>query len=89
MLKELSRIVKDQVEERSVAVIVLNKGSAIWKDADMKTLSRDAQLKYIDIEGMRVTGQIKRDSVENVVTGASKVGKSAKVGAMDNMWRAS
>ena len=79
VLKELLRIVKDQVEERSVAVTVLNKESAIWKDAGMKTLSRDAQLKYIDIEGMRVAGQIKSDSVENVVTGASKVGKSAKV----------
>ena len=79
MLKQLLRIVKDQVEERSVAVTVFNKESAIWKDAGMKTLSRDAQLKYIDIEGMRVAGQIKSDSVEDVVTGASKVGKSAKV----------
>ena len=80
VLKELLRIVKDQIEERSVAVIVLNKESAIWKDAGMKTLSRDAQLKYIDIEGMRVAGQIKSDSVENVVTGESKVGESAKIG---------
>ena len=36
VLKELLRIVKDQIEERSVAVIVLNKESAIWKDAGMK-----------------------------------------------------
>ena len=51
-----------------MAVIVLNKESAIWKDAGMKILSRDAQLKYIDIERMRVEGQIKSVSVENVVT---------------------
>ena len=53
-LKELLKIVKDQIEERSGAVIVLNKESAIWKDASMKTLLRDYQLKYIDAEGMRV-----------------------------------
>ena len=63
-----------------MVVIVLDKESAIWKDAGMKTLSHDAQLKYIDIGRMRVAGQIKSDSVENVVTGESIVGKSAKVG---------
>ena len=31
-----------------------NEESAIWKDARLNTLSRDAQLKYIDIEGTRV-----------------------------------
>ena len=81
------RIVKDQIEERSVVVIVLNKESAIWKDPRMKTLSCDAQLKYIDNEGMRVVTnnrcvayQIKSDGVENVVTGGSKVGRFGKVG---------
>ena len=44
-LKELLKIVKDQIEEPSVAFIVLNKESAIWKDASMKTLLRDDQLK--------------------------------------------
>ena len=53
-LKELLTFVKDQVEERSVVVIVLKKESAIWKDASVKTLSRVDQLKYIDVEGMRV-----------------------------------
>ena len=55
-----------------MVVIVLNKESAIWKDASMKTLSRgDAQLTYIDIERMRVVTshrcvveQIKSDSGE-------------------------
>ena len=53
-LEELLKVVKDQSEERSVVVIVLNEESAIWKDASMETLSRDDQLKYIDVEGMRV-----------------------------------
>ena len=56
-LKELLKIVKDQAEERSVVVIVVNKELAIWKDASMKTLSRDDQLKYIDVEGMRVVSK--------------------------------
>ena len=45
----------------------------------MKTLSRDDQLKYTDVEGMTVVTnnrcvaqQIKSDKVENVVTGGSK-----------------
>ena len=44
-LQELLKIVKDQIEEPIVAFIVLNKESAIWKDASMKTLLRDDQLK--------------------------------------------
>ena len=79
-LKELLRIVKDQIEERSVVVIVLNKESAIWRNASMKTLSRDNQLKHIDVEGMRVVTnnrciaeQIKSDKVESVVMGGPKI----------------
>ena len=77
-LKELLKIVKDQIEERSVVVTVLNKEPVIWKDAIMKTLARDHQLKYIDVEGMRVVTnnrcvaeQRKSDKVENVATGGS------------------
>ena len=33
------RIVKDQVEERSVVVTVLNKKSAIWKEASMNNVT--------------------------------------------------
>ena len=43
-MKELWNILKDQSEERTVTVFVSNKGSAIWKDASMKTLVRDDQL---------------------------------------------
>ena len=53
-LKELLKIVEDQIEERSVVVLVLNKDSAIWKDAGPKTLLRGDQLKYIDVERRRV-----------------------------------
>ena len=44
-LKELLKSVKDQIEERSVVVIVLNKESAIWKDASIfyELTARDQQ----------------------------------------------
>ena len=74
VLKELLKIVKDQIEERSVVVLVLNTQSAIWKDASMKTLARCDQLKYIDVEGMTVVTNnrcvaehIKSDKVERRV----------------------
>ena len=44
-LKELLKIVKDQIQERSVVVIVLNKESAVWKDAIIfvESTARDQQ----------------------------------------------
>ena len=42
-VKELLNIVKDEIEERSVVVFVLSKGSAIWKGTIMKTLLRGDQ----------------------------------------------
>ena len=47
-------ITTDQIEERSVIVLVLNMESAFWKDEYMKTLFRGDQLKYIDVAGMLV-----------------------------------
>ena len=35
-LKQLLKLFKEQIEERSVVVLVLKKESAIWKDASMK-----------------------------------------------------
>ena len=32
-LKELLKIIKDHIGDRSVVVLVLNKASAIWKDS--------------------------------------------------------
>ena len=78
-LQQLLNIVKYQIEDRSVVVLVLNKESAIWKDASMKTLLRGYQLKVIDVEGMKVVTnnrcvaeQIKSDRVESVATGGIK-----------------
>ena len=58
----------------------------------MNTLLREKQLKYIDIEEMRVVTndrhvaeQIKRDKVESVVTNGSKVGEFGKVGREQNV----
>ena len=51
-----------------MVVIVIDKESATWKVASMKTLSRDDQLKYIVVERMRI----------------GKVGKVGKVGKLEN-----
>ena len=53
-LRELWRIVKDQIEERSVVVIVISRNSAIWIKASLKSVMQENQMKYIDAEGMRV-----------------------------------
>ena len=86
-LKQLLNIVKYQIEDRSVVVLVLNKESSIWKDASMKTLLRGYQLKVIDVEGMKVVTnnrcvaeQIKSDRVESVATGGIKSGEFRNVG---------
>ena len=91
-LKELLTNVKDQIEERCVVVIVVNKESAIWKDASTETLSRDDPLNYIDVEGMRVVTdnrcvaeQIKSDKVVNVATGGIKMEEFGKVGKRENL----
>ena len=47
-------VVKDQVEEGSMVVIVLSKASAMWREESMKTLLHDAQLKYVDVGETRV-----------------------------------
>ena len=44
-LKELFRIVKRQIEERSVVVIVSSRESAIWRNESEKTVLRENQLK--------------------------------------------
>ena len=53
----------------------------------MKALVRHAQLKCIDVEGMRVATnnrcvaeQIKSDKVENAATGGVNIGEFRKVG---------
>ena len=85
-LRELLRISKDQMGERSVVVIVLSKRSTIWRKTSMRTLIREEQLRYIDVEEMRVVTndkhiaeQIKTDKMESVVMNGSKVGKFGKI----------
>ena len=91
-LRELSGAVKDQIEERSVVVIVSNRESAIWKNASVKIVLQENQLKYVGIEGMRVVTnnrfiaeQIKSDKVENVVMDGSKIGKFRKIERQQNL----
>ena len=78
-LRELWRIVKDQIEERGVVIIVMSRNSAAWRKASTKSVIREDQLKYINAEGMRVitnnkcvAEQIKIDKGENVVMDAPK-----------------
>ena len=87
-LKELLKLSKIILRNEARLSSYKTEESAIWENSSMKTLSRDDQLKYIDVEGMRVVTniircvaeQIKSDTVENVVTGGSKIGEFGKVG---------
>ena len=78
--------------ERSVVVIVLSKRSTIWRKTSMRTLIREEQLRYIDVEEMRVVTndkhiaeQIKTDKMESVVMNGSKVGKFGKIDGKQNL----
>ena len=73
-LRELLRISKDQMRERSVVVIILSKRSTIWRRTSMRTLIREERMKYIDVEEMRVVTndkhiaeQIKTDKMKSIV----------------------
>ena len=89
-LRELLRVLKDQIEERGVVIIVPNRESAIWRKASVKSVLRENQLKYVDVAEVRVitdnrciAEQIK--NVENVVMDGSKVGEFGKVGREQNL----
>ena len=77
-------IIRDQAVERSVVVLALNEGSAIWKDSSLTALLRHVQLKYIDVERMRVVTDnrwvaeaIKSDKVKrNVATDGATFGNA-------------
>ena len=91
-VKELLGIVQDQIEERSVVVIVSNRDSAIWRNASVKTVLPENQLKCVDVEEMRVVTnnrciakQIEKDKAENVVVDGSRVGEFGKVGREQNL----
>ena len=51
-MRELQRIIKDQVGEGCAVAMVLSRKSTIWRRAIVKTLLRKRQMKHIDVEGM-------------------------------------
>ena len=48
--RELLRVVRDQIEERGVDIIASNNESTVWRKTSVKTLIREKQLKYTDVE---------------------------------------
>ena len=91
-LRELWRIVQDQIEERSVVVIVMSKNSTISRRANLKFAMRENQLKYVVTEGMRVitnskhvAEQIKIDKGENIVMDGQKIGKFRRIERRQNL----
>ena len=93
-LRELWRIVKDQIKERTVVVVVMSRNSTIWRRASLKSVMREDQLKYVDAEGMRVitnskhvAEQIKIDKGENIVMDEPKIGEFGKTERQQNLKR--
>ena len=94
-MRELWKIVKDQIEERSVVVIVISRNSAICRNASLKSVMKENQLKYIDAEGMRVITnskyvaeqiQIERQQkLKDIVMDRVKFGKVGKLGTLQNL----
>ena len=54
VMRELLRIVKDQIGEECAVAMMLSRKSTIWRRAIVKTSLRKRHLKYIDVEEMRV-----------------------------------
>ena len=91
-LRELWRIVKDQIKERTVVVVVMSKNSTIWRRASLKSVTQKDQLKYVDAEGMRVitnskhvAEQIKNDKVEHVVMDDPKIAEVGKISRQQDL----
>ena len=74
-LRELLRICKDQMGERSVVVTVLSKMSTIWRKTSMRVVTNDKH----------IAEQIKTDKMESVVMNGSKVGKFGKIDGKQNL----
>ena len=79
-LRELLRIVKDQIDERGVVIIVMNRESAIWRLASLKTVIRGYQLKYVDVEETRVITNNRCTAEQIKLMDGPKVGGFGKVG---------
>ena len=85
-MRELLRSVRDQIEERGVVIIVTNRELAIWRRASLKTVLRENQLKYVDVEEMKVitnnrciAEQVKHNKAGDVVMDGPKVGNLEKL----------
>ena len=52
-MREILRIINDQVGEGCAVAMVLSRKSTIWRRAIVKTLLGRRQMKYIDVEGIR------------------------------------
>ena len=90
-MRELWRIVKDQIKEQTVAVVVMSKNSAIWRQTKLKSVRQEDQLKNVDAEGMRivtnskhVAEQIKSDRDKCVVMDDQKI-ENLKSPVMDGV----
>ena len=75
-----------------MVVIVMSRNSAIWREASLKSVMRENQLKYIDAEGMRVitnskyvAEQVKIDKGENVVMDEPKTGEFGRIERQQNL----
>ena len=91
-MRELWRIVKDQIKEQTTAVVVMSKCSAIWRRTQLKSAVQEDQLKYVDFEGMRivtnskhVADQIKSDRDKCVVMDDRKIAGHKKIGGRQNL----
>ena len=66
-LRELLRIVKDQIGEKCAVATVLSRESTIWRRASVKTWQKKRQLTYIVVTNDKlIAEQIKSDSTLSV-----------------------
>ena len=91
-LRELWRIVKDQIEERTVVVVAMGRNSTIWRKVSLRSVMRDDQLKYVDAERMRVitnsqhvAEQIKIDNSESIVMDELKIKEAGRIEKQQNL----
>ena len=87
-LRELRRIINDQLKERTVVVVAISRDSEIWKGTSM----RFDRFKYVDAGRMRVitnsehvAEQIKSDKSENAAMEGVKFGKVGKTDERQNL----
>ena len=91
-LRELWRIVKDQIKERTVVVVVMSKHSTIWRRTKLKSVLKGDHLRFVDASGMRVitnsthvAEQIKNDRDKCIVMDDLKIAEPRKIGGKQNL----